>query len=52
MKFMTPAAYAKLAGSSSYPDISGIVYFMMEQSGTVVAAEVRNVTDDAGKPAQ
>ena len=52
MKFMTPAAYAKLAGSSSYPDISGRVYFMREQSGTVVAAEVRNVTDEAGKPAQ
>lgn len=52
MKFMTPVAYAKLAGSSSYPDISGKVYFMKAQGGTVVAIEVRNVTDETGKPAQ
>lgn len=51
MKSMMPAAYAKIAGSSSYPDISGKVYFMRAQGGTVVAAEIQNVTED-GKPAQ
>lgn len=52
MRFTMPVAYAKLAGSSSYPDISGRVYFTRAQGGTVVAAEVRNVTDEAGKPAR
>lgn len=52
MRFRVPVAYAKLSGSSSYPDISGKVYFMRAQGGTVVAAEVWNVTDEAGKPAQ
>ena len=52
MRFRVAVAYAKLSGSSSYPDISGKVYFMRAQGGTVVAAEVWNVTDEAGKPAQ
>lgn len=52
MNFMMPVAYAKLSGSSSYPDLSGSVYFMKDRGGTRVAAEVWNVTDEAGKPAQ
>ena len=49
---MMPVAYAKINGSSSYPDLSGKVYFMRGQGGTIVAAEVHGVTDENGKPAQ
>lgn len=52
MRSMMPVAYAKIAGSSSYPDITGKVYFMRAQGGTVVAAQVQNVTDEDGKLSQ
>ena len=52
MRYMMPVAYAKLSGSSSYPEISGNVYFTKAREGTIVTAEVWNVTDEAKKPAQ
>jgi len=52
MNSMIPAAYAKIAGSSSNPDISGKVYFMKAQGGTIVAAEIWGVTDENGAPTQ
>lgn len=49
---MTPIGYAKIAGSSSYPEISGKVYFMRAQNGTSVSVEIHGVTDENGMPAQ
>ena len=40
------AAYAKIKGSSDYPDIRGTVSFIPAQNGTIVAAEVYGVTDE------
>ena len=51
MKVMMPVAYAKISGSRSYPGLSGKVYFMRAQGGTVVAVQVQNMLED-GNPAQ
>lgn len=40
------AAYAKIKGSSQYPDIRGMVSFLPMLNGTVVSAEIYGVTDE------
>lgn len=46
-----PEAYAKIRGSEEYPNLSGYVYLFAAQGGSIVWVEVKEVTDEDGKPA-